>query len=393
MIPRVSDRKIVTYGFSPQADVRGVNLETGPDGMLFDVVVTDRQQHASRTIRGLRLSMFGAYNVQNALAAVAMAEEMRIGEEVLRHALAEFTGVKRRFTKDGRSRRHHRHRRLRPPPGGDLRRAGRRSQRHLCKVIAVVQPHRYTRLRNLFEAFCTCFNDADAVLVADVYPAGEDPIEGVDRDALVDGLRSHGHRMVGVLERPEDLAGMVHELAAPGDCVVCLGAGSITNWANALPDELERLRFAGRRFGRGGRMMAARSRSRPPDRPASPGARPADRERVAGEDHLVPGGRPRRGAVPPRDADDLTDFLAAMPAGVPIAVIGVGSNLLVRDGGIPGVVVRLGGGFAAIEAEGRACGRAPVRPTSTSPRRPATPKSPGSSSSQAFPATSAVRSA
>ena len=245
MIPRVSDRKIVTYGFSPQADVRGVNLETGPDGMLFDVVVTDRQQHASRTIRGLRLSMFGAYNVQNALAVVAMAEEMRIGEEVLRHALAEFTGVKRRFTKTGEVEGitviddygHH------PVEISAVLGAARSVTSG--KVIAVVQPHRYTRLRNLFEAFCTCFNDADAVLVADVYPAGEDPIEGVDRDALVDGLRSHGHRMVGVLERPEDLAGMVHELAAPGDCVVCLGAGSITNWANALPDELERLRFAG----------------------------------------------------------------------------------------------------------------------------------------------------
>ncbi len=239
MIPRVSDRKVVTYGFSPQADVRATGLETDADGVRFDAVVADRQAGTSRTIEGLRLPMFGNHNAENALAVVAIANEMKIEDAVLRRALGEFAGVKRRFTRVGEARgiavvddyAHH------PVEITAVLEAARSTTRG--RVIAVVQPHRYTRLRDLFEDFCTCFNDADAVLVADVYAAGEEPIEGIDRDALIEGLRARGHRSVMPLDGPGELAGAVRELASAGDLVICLGAGDITAWANALPGQLE----------------------------------------------------------------------------------------------------------------------------------------------------------
>ncbi len=242
MIPRVSDRKIVTYGFSPQADVRGINVDTAATGARFDVVISERKAERSRTLEALTLPMLGAHNVQNALAAVAVANEMGIDDGILRRALAEFAGVKRRFTKVGEvdgitvidDYGHH------PVEITAVLAAARSATRG--RVIAVVQPHRFTRLRDLLEDFCTCFNDADMVLVADVHAAGEPPIEGIHRDALVDGLRSHGHRAVSPLPDPDSLAPMVHDLAMPGDLVVCLGAGSITTWAAALPGQLEALR-------------------------------------------------------------------------------------------------------------------------------------------------------
>ncbi len=242
MIPRVSDRRVGTYGFSPQADVRGVDLESGADGMRFNVVITDRMADTSRTITDLRLAMLGAHNVQNALAAVAIASEMKIEDAVLRRALAEFEGVNRRFTKTGTvdgitvidDYGHH------PVEIAAVLETARAATEG--QVIAVVQPHRYSRLRDCFEGFCTCFNDADVVVVAHVYAAGEDPIEGFERDALVDGLRSRGHRSVVPLDSPEDLAGIVNDMVSPGDMIVCLGAGNITAWANALPGALERLR-------------------------------------------------------------------------------------------------------------------------------------------------------
>ena len=241
MIPRVSDRKVTTYGFSPQADIRAENLESNAVGVRFDAVIANRGG-AERTISGLRLPMLGAHNVQNSLAAVAIASEMGINDDVLRRALSGFEGVKRRFTRTGEvdgiivvdDYGHH------PVEISAVLDAARQATRG--KVIVVVQPHRYTRLRDLFEEFCTCFNDADEVLVADVYAAGEDPINGIDRESLVAGLRAHGHRSVVSLENPEDLAGLVDGLASPGDMVVCLGAGNITAWANDLPDELKRLR-------------------------------------------------------------------------------------------------------------------------------------------------------
>ncbi|MHA1108036.1 MAG: glutamate ligase domain-containing protein, partial [Alphaproteobacteria bacterium] len=194
----------------------------------------------------LELPMVGAHNVQNALAAVAIAREMGIADDRIRSGLSAFSGVKRRFTVTGTvagitvvdDYGHH------PVEIAAVLGAARDSTEG--KVIAVVQPHRYTRLQSLFEEFCTCFNDSDAVIVADVYPAGEEPIEGMDRDGLVDGLRAHGHRNVIALDRPEDLATTIARTAVDGDCVICLGAGTITLWANTLPAELKTLLDADR---------------------------------------------------------------------------------------------------------------------------------------------------
>jgi UDP-N-acetylmuramate--alanine ligase len=245
MIPKLSERRIVTYGMSPQADIRAVNIDIGPNGARYDVVITDRLHETSRTIAGIKLPMFGQHNVQNSLAAIAVAEEMGLGDDVVRTAFAGFKGVKRRFTKTGEARGvtviddygHH------PVAIAAVLHAARSAA--AGSVIAVVQPHRYTRLKDLFAEFCTCFNDADTVLVADVYAAGEPPIEGVSRDALVAGLRARGHRHAEALPSPAELALLVRGLAKPGDFVVCLGAGSITNWAQSLPGELEKLYAAG----------------------------------------------------------------------------------------------------------------------------------------------------
>jgi UDP-N-acetylmuramate--alanine ligase len=250
MIPRVSDRRIVTYGFSPQADVRGVDVELGPEGARFRAVLSDRMAASFTDLPDLFLPMFGQHNVQNALAALAVGAEMGMGADALRAALARFQGVKRRFTVTGTwngvtvvdDYGHH------PVEIAAVLRAARQAARG--RVIAVVQPHRYTRLSSLFEDFCACFNDADAVVVADVYAAGEPPIPGADRDGLVEGLRLRGHRHVAPLASPDDLAGMIHEAARPGDLVVCLGAGSITAWANALPDQLAALDGAQRKEAR-----------------------------------------------------------------------------------------------------------------------------------------------
>src|SRR5690606_20452370 len=185
------------------------------------------------------------HNVQNSLVVAAIAREMGFDADVVRRALGGFKGVKRRFTITGETNGitvvddygHH------PVEISAVLGAARLAvgDNPEARVIAVVQPHRYTRLRDLFEDFCTCFNDADKVIVADVYAAGEAPIEGVDRDALVQGLRERGHRHVLPLTGPERLAAMIKAEAAPGDLVVCLGAGSITTWANALPGELQAL--------------------------------------------------------------------------------------------------------------------------------------------------------
>ena len=239
MIPKLAERRVVTYGLSPQANVRAANIEIGPQGARFDVVLTDRLTETSRTITGVHLPMLGQHNVQNSLAAVAVAQEMGLADDVVRAALANFKGVKRRFTKVGEARGitviddygHH------PVEIAAVLRAARAATS--SAVIAVVQPHRYSRVANLFEDFCTCFNDADVVIVADIYAAGEAPIEGIDRDALIAGLRAHGHRSVLPLAAPAALAATVNGVAKSGDYVVCLGAGSITYWAQTLPAELE----------------------------------------------------------------------------------------------------------------------------------------------------------
>jgi UDP-N-acetylmuramate--alanine ligase len=242
MIAHISDRRVLTYGLSPQADVRAANLRFDRIGSTFDVEIRGREGDEPRRIEGLRLPMPGAYNVQNALAAVAIASEMGIPDTLLREALSGFEGVRRRFTQTGEVNgvsivddyAHH------PVEIAAVLRAAREATEG--KVVAVFQPHRYSRVHHLFEEFCTCFNDAETVIVADVYAAGEAPIEGADRAALIHGLKAHGHRNVVELADPERLASIVHRLTLPGDLVVCLGAGSITNWAAALPAGLKAMR-------------------------------------------------------------------------------------------------------------------------------------------------------
>ena len=241
LIPRLSDRRIIAYGLSPQADVRGLDINTEHGGTRFAIEITDRGSGKARRMENFRLPMLGTHNVQNALAAIAVAAEMGMSEDTMRRALAGFAGVKRRFTNVGEvggitvidDYGHH------PVEIAAVLEAARAAASG--RVIAVFQPHRYSRVAGLMEEFCTCFNDADTVIVADIYPAGESPIEGVDREALVMGLRAHGHRDVRPLPSPDDLSGLVAITAEPGDLVVCLGAGTITNWAQALPGELAAL--------------------------------------------------------------------------------------------------------------------------------------------------------
>jgi UDP-N-acetylmuramate--alanine ligase len=241
MIPRLADHRIITYGFSPQADIRAERLVADKAGANFEVTVTDRLRNRQRRMGPFRLPMLGQHNVSNALAAIAVGIEMEIGETAIRTSLAAFRGVKRRFTKTGETGGitviddygHH------PVEIAAVLKAAR--QAGARQVIAVVQPHRYSRLQSLFEEFCACMNDADTVIVADVYAAGEAPIAGISRDALVDGLRARGHRSVVPLAGPDHLAEMVHAMAHPGDMVVCLGAGNITGWATALPAQLASL--------------------------------------------------------------------------------------------------------------------------------------------------------
>jgi UDP-N-acetylmuramate--alanine ligase len=241
LVGKLEDRRILTYGENPQADIRLVDLDHHDGASRFAVQFRDRSGATTHTIDKLTMPMPGRHNALNATAAIAVAHELGIKDDMIRKALGGFGGVKRRFTKVGEwngaviidDYGHH------PVEIAAVLRAARESAKG--QVIAVVQPHRYTRLQALFEQFCSCFNDADAVIVAPVYSAGEAPIPGVDRDALVQGLRAHGHRQAIPLEGPEKLAALIKTLAKPGDYVVCLGAGSITQWAYALPGELKAL--------------------------------------------------------------------------------------------------------------------------------------------------------
>ncbi|QDI75296.1 MULTISPECIES: UDP-N-acetylmuramate--L-alanine ligase [Leisingera] len=236
LVGRISDRRVVTYGFNAQADVRAVNLTYKAGVAHFDVVL----QAEERVIEGCTLPMPGDHNVSNALSAVAVARHLGMNSTEIREALAAFGGVNRRFTKVGEVNGvtiiddygHH------PVEIAAVLKAARQA----CegRVIAVHQPHRYSRLSNLFEDFCACFNEADVVAIAEVFAAGEEPIEGASRDDLVAGLIRHGHRHARALLNEEDLERLVREQARPGDMVVCLGAGTISTWANGLPERLER---------------------------------------------------------------------------------------------------------------------------------------------------------
>ena len=241
MVGRIEDRRVVTYGENPQADVRLVDLDHHDGASRFTVLFRDREGKTVHEVKNLTMPMPGRHNALNATAAVAVAHELEIADDKIRAALGKFGGVKRRFTKVGEwngaviidDYGHH------PVEIAAALKAAREVAKG--QVIAVVQPHRYTRLKSLFEPFSTCFNDADAVIVANVYPAGEAPIEGADRDHLVMALRARGHRQVIPLDGPDKLASIVKGLAKPGDYVVLLGAGSITQWSYALPGELKAL--------------------------------------------------------------------------------------------------------------------------------------------------------
>ncbi|MBX3480421.1 MAG: UDP-N-acetylmuramate--L-alanine ligase [Caulobacter sp.] len=237
----VENRRLVTYGVNPQAEVRALNVTMGPEGARFDVQFTP-QEGERRLLEGLVLPMAGDHNVANALAAIAVAHELGVDDAAIRKGLAGFGGVKRRFTTTGvvggvrivDDYGHH------PVEISSVLKAAR-AVTQAGRVIAVVQPHRYSRLRDLMAEFSACFNDADAVIVADVYPAGEAPLEGINRDALIEGLKRFGHRRALALASPADLAGMIAAEARSGDTVVLLGAGDITSWAYALPGQLEAL--------------------------------------------------------------------------------------------------------------------------------------------------------
>jgi UDP-N-acetylmuramate--alanine ligase len=241
MAAEVENRRLISYGTNPQAEVRAMGIGIGAEGSTFDVLISSPSDGAQTVLGDIKLPMAGEHNVRNALAAIAIGRELGASEKAIRKGLAGFGGVRRRFSFTGVGAGvkvvddygHH------PVEILNVLKAARAVTQG--RVIAVVQPHRYSRLHDLFHDFCRCFNDADIVIVADVYPAGEAPIEGANRDALVEGLRRHGHRHVIALESPAALPAVVAAEAHPGDLVVCLGAGDITAWAHALPGQLEAL--------------------------------------------------------------------------------------------------------------------------------------------------------
>ncbi|WP_294620454.1 UDP-N-acetylmuramate--L-alanine ligase [uncultured Roseovarius sp.] len=236
LVGKLTDRRVVTYGFNTQADIRATNLRYEKGVAHFDVAL----QAEGKVIEGCQLPMPGDHNVSNALSAVAVARHLGMTRDEIREALASFGGVNRRFTRVGEVNGvaiiddygHH------PTEIAAVLKAARQA----CegRVIAVHQPHRYTRLHHHFDDFCACFNEADVVAIAEVYAAGEDPIEGATRDDLVAGLIRAGHRHARAIQDEDDLERLVREQAKPGDMVVCLGAGTISTWANGLPERLRR---------------------------------------------------------------------------------------------------------------------------------------------------------
>jgi UDP-N-acetylmuramate--alanine ligase len=238
LVGRIEDRRVITYGVNPQADVRLLDVDLTGGSSRFNVLVRDRKTSQATYLENLVMPMPGHHNALNATAAIAVAYELGVDIATIVKGLASFGGVKRRFTKTGEwngaqifdDYGHH------PVEIAAVLRAARASTKN--KVIAVVQPHRYSRLQSLFNDFATCFNDADHVIIADVYAAGEKPIEGADKAGLVAAVKAHGHRNVVALESPTVLAEMIAGIAGPGDYIVLLGAGNITQWAATLPAEL-----------------------------------------------------------------------------------------------------------------------------------------------------------
>ena len=241
MIADIPERRIISYGFSASADVRGINLRPNNDSMIFDAMVSKRISDQG-IIEGFRLPMLGDHNVLNTLAAISVCLEMGIDDDKILHAVSQFKGVGRRFDRKGSvsditiidDYGHH-------PVEITAALSAARMLKPNDQIIAVFQPHRYTRMRDLFDDFCACFNDADHVIISDIYAAGEAPIDGNGRDDFVKSLRAHGHPSVDALHAPDDLAELVMTKARPGDVVMCLGAGTITNWASALPGQISNI--------------------------------------------------------------------------------------------------------------------------------------------------------
>lgn len=240
---QVSDRKVITYGFNPQADVRAENIRPGAEGSVFDVIfagwLSDDGQE--QVIKDIHLSMPGEHNVQNSLVALSVAKEMGVSADKMKAAMSNFGGVKRRFTKTGTVEgitiiddyAHH------PVEIEVVLKTARAAVKETeGNVIAIMQPHRYSRLEDLYEEFCRCFNDADHVIITDVFAAGEEPLEGVDKGYLVQGLKTHGHRSAQALPEQGDLPRILADLARSGDYIILMGAGNITSWAYDLPDQL-----------------------------------------------------------------------------------------------------------------------------------------------------------
>lgn len=245
LVGDIRDRRVITYGRNPQADVRLVDLENHDGVQHFAVEIRDRIRQTQLRIDGLQLPMPGVHNALNATAAIAVADQLHVPAEAIRKGLKGFTGVKRRFTKTGEAGGvtviddygHH------PVEIAAVLKAARQSARG--EVIAVVQPHRFSRVHDLFDDFAACFNDADTVIVAPIYAAGEQPLPGVTHEELVNRIRARGHRDARVLDSQEALAPLLASRVNEGDYVVCLGAGNITQWAAALPGELEALMGVG----------------------------------------------------------------------------------------------------------------------------------------------------
>jgi UDP-N-acetylmuramate--alanine ligase len=241
LVSRIEDRRVITYGENPQADVRFVNLVVDGAASRFDVQIAKRKTGEITEITGLRLPMPGRHNVSNATAAIAVAHELGISSQDIKKGLSSFGGVKRRFTHTGTWKGveifddygHH------PVEIKAVLRAARDSAKG--RVIAVVQPHRFTRLASLFDEFAACFNDADTVVLAPVYAAGEDPIPGVTSETLVSRIKTAAHRDARLIAGPQEVAPLIAEIAKPDDFVIFLGAGNITQWAYALPKELAAL--------------------------------------------------------------------------------------------------------------------------------------------------------
>ncbi|MES0882416.1 UDP-N-acetylmuramate--L-alanine ligase [Roseibium sp. SCP14] len=241
MIGTIEDRRVVTYGTNPQADVRYTDVSMDGGKSIFSVAIRDRRNDQIIELKNLELPMPGLHNVSNATAAIAVASQLGVGAEDLEKGISAFGGVKRRFTHTGTVNGvqifddygHH------PVEIKAVLHAARESTKG--KVIAIMQPHRYTRLHSLFDDFSNCFNDADTVIISPVYAAGEQPIEGALHTDLVSGLKTRGHRHAQAIEGPEELPALIKDVAEPGDFVVCLGAGNITQWAYALPKQLEDL--------------------------------------------------------------------------------------------------------------------------------------------------------